>query len=276
MDKKEYLSTSAVAKQLKMPVKAVFALLKDYEWIRREGDRWVLAGKGEFEGGIYNQHPKFGEYIAWPETILQHPMLRAAKQNHFLNASQIGSHWKIPGRLMNRLLSELAWIKLSSKGWELTDNGRHIGGVQLENDDSGALYCSWPDTVLENTELLALIARLDEDESAGGKPVGLDGHCHKNSALKRLCDWLYLHSIAHACGRPVGDSEHRADFYLPAHHLFIEVWEERSAAAIATRLQRENLYREAGVNCIEVEAEDLASLDHDLAKLLREQGLKVY
>ena len=45
------LSTTALARKLSIPVQQLFSILKDYDWIQRIDDSWVLTPKGEFEGG---------------------------------------------------------------------------------------------------------------------------------------------------------------------------------------------------------------------------------
>ena len=62
-----FFSTTQLAKKLNRDAKDVFSLLSERGWIRREGKAWRLSPKGEFEGGRYTQHEKFGEYIVWPE-----------------------------------------------------------------------------------------------------------------------------------------------------------------------------------------------------------------
>ena len=51
------LSTSALAKRLDIPGQQLFATLKDYGWIQRAGDNWVLTPKGEFEGCLLYTSP---------------------------------------------------------------------------------------------------------------------------------------------------------------------------------------------------------------------------
>ncbi|MBQ0791415.1 MAG: hypothetical protein KBT81_02640, partial [Oleispira antarctica] len=57
-----FFSTTQIAKKLDRDAKDVFSLLSDRGWIKREGKVWRLSAKGEFEGGRYTQHERFGEY----------------------------------------------------------------------------------------------------------------------------------------------------------------------------------------------------------------------
>ena len=63
------LSTSALARKLEIPAQQLFATLKDYGWIQRQGEGWLLTPKGEFEGGQYRQSKRFGRYVVWPESL---------------------------------------------------------------------------------------------------------------------------------------------------------------------------------------------------------------
>lgn len=279
------LSTSALAKQLEMPVKHIFGLLRDYGWIKRVGDSWKLTAKGEFEGGSYRQTERFGEYITWPLTLTEHAMLTAAVKNHTLSASELGRGWGIPGRMMNRLLAELGWIKQTVKGWELSSVGASHGGIEYENDDNGSLYCVWPETVKENAALVNLLAllRLHSADDLFTEFQGIDGHASTNDGLKRICDWLYLMNLAHACNRALDDSVDKkvggglkADFYLPASRLYIEYWGEATPAELALKMQKKTYFEERQLTVIELHQEDIGQLDHVLAKALLENGVKVY
>ncbi|MEE2653555.1 MAG: hypothetical protein VYE54_12590, partial [Pseudomonadota bacterium] len=71
------LSTSALARQLELPVQQLFATLKDYGWIRKIDDGWALTAKGEFEGGRYVNSKRYGRYIVWPPAIIEHRLFQA-------------------------------------------------------------------------------------------------------------------------------------------------------------------------------------------------------
>ena len=47
----------------------------------------------------------------------------------------------------NLLLLELGWIRKGVKGWELTAQGKALGGVQEEYPDTGVPYVRWPATL---------------------------------------------------------------------------------------------------------------------------------
>lgn len=271
-------STSALAKRIGVPVKHVFNLLSEHGWIKRQNERWVLTGKGEFEGGEYTQSERFGEYISWPTDILDRQLLKSAAAHMTLSAAELGAGWHMPGRYMERLLAELGWMTPTVKGWELTDEGRQRHGIQLENDDTGALYCVWEVAVREEPALVNLIAALQQVDSDDlfSEFRSIDGHACPTVARKQLCDWLYLVGLNHACDREISELGLLADIYLPIHRIYIECWQAAEAAHLADKMRIKNWATKHGIAYIEVDEEVLDDLDHRLAKLLLEHGVKVY
>ena len=87
MAEPEKLSTTALARKLGIPTQQLFATLKDYGWIQRHQDSWLLTNKGEFEGGSYADSKRYGRYIVWPESLVEHPMLSAIESNQRVSAS---------------------------------------------------------------------------------------------------------------------------------------------------------------------------------------------
>ncbi len=282
-------STSALAKQLGLSSQQLFSTLKDYGWLRKTDDGWVLTAKGEFEGGEYVHSKRYGRYVVWPPEIVDHPLLQAVEDHRTISATAIGKSYRLNAREVNRLLAELGWIKHSMQGWELTALGEQQGGNQLENEHSGTFYVSWPDTVLDNDILrrqLQAMASSDTDTAIGDDLFatvaesyqGLDGHSHTTALELAVCQWLYLAGIAHACQRqlPISEPCH-ADFYLPAHQLYIECWgNDQDGSLLAEKMQRKSLYTEYGLSVIDVEEDDLLRLDDVLTRQMRKFGVRVY
>ncbi|MDX1971191.1 MAG: phospholipase D family protein [Candidatus Sumerlaeia bacterium] len=63
------VSTSQMAKNRNIQPKELFSKLQSMEYIRREGDAWVLAPKGEKAGGEIRKSKMYGDYIIWPEDL---------------------------------------------------------------------------------------------------------------------------------------------------------------------------------------------------------------
>jgi hypothetical protein len=232
------LSTSALAKLLDVPSQQLFSTLKDYTWIRKVDDGWVLTGKGEFEGGEYVHSKRYGRYIVWPPELAEHPLLQALEDNRHIAATSIGKTFGLNAREVNRIFAELAWIKHSHQGWELTPFGESFGGIQLENESSGTFYVVWPQAIASHDLLapkLKLAAAIFADHSqqesndlfAGTNDLcAVDGHRHERKALLQVCHWLYMAGIAHACQYLIPYKEKQyANFYIPAHQVYIECWD---------------------------------------------------
>ncbi len=284
------LSTSALAKALELPSQQLFSTLKDYGWIKKLEEGWALTSKGEFEGGEYVHSKRYGRYIVWPPEITEHPLLQALEDNRHVTATELGKTVGINAREANRVLAELGWLRHSIQGWELTPSGESKGGIQLENDNSGILYVVWPQSILDDAVLkrqlqnvanvysqsMVLADDLFEQQT---EFVSIDGHIHSNPALLKICHWLYMAGIAHACNRQLPVEENiTADFYLPAHQLYIEYWHEPSAeqsGSLAKRMRRREIYQQSGFKVIDLEPADLEQLDEVMTKQLRHYGVRV-
>jgi len=249
------LSTSALAKQLGIPLQQLFVTLRDYGWIRKLEDGWELTSKGEFEGGEYVHSKRYGRYIVWPEALPEHPLLAAMERNRFVNAAQIGRKFSLHAREVRRLFSEIGLLQRGVNGWELSARGEQLGGLVLDTEND-------------------LLAAVNDFRS-------LDGHHFRSRGEWQICNWLYLAGIVHACHRqlPFGNSHEPlyADFWLPEAGLYLEYnGDDRDAAALSASLQRVELYRQQHWPFIEVQADQLAELDDLLTRQLRRRGVRVW
>ncbi len=289
------LSTTALARKLDIPVQQLFATLRDYGWIRRSGDTWVLLPKGEFEGGSYQNSRRFGRYIVWPQTLDHHPLLAAIESNQRITAAAMRRYYpQLQTRQINRALAEIGLQHHSILGWELTQLGRSMGGQQAESEASGSFYVTWPHEIIDNPVVHRELSRqsdqiptLEEvgDDSerdlfaAAPQPTecqGIDGHVLKTPLQMRVCNWLYLAQLAHAYRRalPVEEAVF-ADFYLPAGNVYIDCWDENIAAGeIRERLKKRDLYESMGLKALEVNADDADRLDEVLGRGLLAFGIR--
>ena len=289
------LSTTALARKLDIPVQQLFATLKDYDWIRRAGDNWVLTPKGEFEGGTYRKSQRYGSYIVWPEHLDQHPLLSAIESNQRITAASMCRYYpRLHARQINRALADLGLQHLSILGWELSPLGKSLGGQQEESRNSGAFYVTWPHEIVDNPVVHRELTRQsDQLEPApiaeGAEPDlfapgsaeamscrGIDGH-ELNSPLQTLvCNWLYLAQLAHAYRRALPtEQELYADFYVPAGNIYIDCWEEDvPASELSDRLARREVYRELELHTLEVNAGDADRLDQVLGRGLLAFGIR--
>jgi len=289
----ERLSTSALARKLNLPVQQLFATLRDYGWIQRDGESWRLTAKGEFEGGDYQQSRRFGRYIVWPAHLDRHPLLAAIESNQRITAAAMQRYYpRLHPRQINRALAELGLQQHSILGWELTALGRSFGGQQQESENSGAFYATWPHEIIDNPVIHRELTRQSDQltpppTDAAAEPdlfapadkppcCGIDGHRLRTPLETRVCDWLYLAQLAHAHRRnlPVEEAI-QADFYLPGGSVYIDCWDEDvPASALSAMLRRRELYRELGLKHIEINARDGDRLDEVLGRGLLAFGIR--
>lgn len=165
------LSTSALAKRLKLPIQQLFVTLRDYGWIDRRGKGWALTGKGELHGGAYQDSQRFGRYIVWPETLTEHPLLVAIESNQRITPGGMRRYYgHLTVRQINRNFAELGLIKITSRGLELTGLGERFGGRQETDEDNGLLVVSWPHEIVDDPVIHRELNRLAGD--------GQSEHCN--------------------------------------------------------------------------------------------------
>ena len=214
------ISTTALARKLDIPAQQLFATLRDYGWIQRSGDSWVLLPKGEFEGGSYQNSRRYGRYIVWPQTLDHHPLLAAIESNQRITAASMRRYYpRLHARQINRALAELGLQHHTILGWELTPLGRTLGGQQEESEASGSYYVTWPHEVIDNPVVHRELSRQSDQipTTAPADPTaepdlfaapseslscdGIDGHRLQTPLQMRVCNWLYLAQLAHAYQR---------------------------------------------------------------------------
>ena len=59
------ISTSQLAKELKINVSKIFEKLEKQDLIKRENEHWILTILGKKIGGEYKKHKIYGKYIVW-------------------------------------------------------------------------------------------------------------------------------------------------------------------------------------------------------------------
>jgi hypothetical protein len=303
-------STSALAKKMDMPSKAVFELLLQKGWIERIGDHWKLTGKGQFEGGDYVNSKKYGEYIGWPESILEHHIF-VELYNLPMRAGIIGKELQLSAHRFNALLAELGWQKRYHRGWVLTELGRTLGGAEQDDEETGIPYTRWPRAILDQPQLAKPLAELDamphKLPSAGNHSTlqdsplnkegnqrtlnfssskadnrdiyrAMDGHLLDCTQDLLIDNWLYLMGVTHAYQRSLPEAQlGYCDFYLPMAQVYLECWHaSESAARLTQKLARLEFYKANNLSHIEISADDFSKLDAVLPKRLLKFGITVY
>ncbi len=274
----KHLSTTALARQLGKERKELFSLLARSGWILKVDDHWQLTAKGKFEGGIYVNHPRYGEYIAWPEALLEHPLLALLPEAP-LTAGNLGQKLGLPARLVNLLLAERGWLLKALRGWLLTPRGKALGGQQQRAESSGIPFVTWPETLLEEPALLAAVAQLNPQVPFAQEEPALDGHVVANHGQRLIDNWLYLTGVVHARGRTLvlPDAVITPDFYLPGSGLCLDYWgEESGGGEMTAKMERQALCRRYDIPYVELRSEELVHLDEVLSRILLQYDIAVY
>jgi len=66
----KFLSTTALSKEVGLSSKDLFSKFEKMNWIERRNDDWVLTTSGKNKGA-QTKKGQYGEYIAWPDTIVK-------------------------------------------------------------------------------------------------------------------------------------------------------------------------------------------------------------
>ncbi|WP_419811283.1 hypothetical protein [Bacterioplanoides sp.] len=275
--KPKKISTSRLAKLAGIDSRQLFSRLLERQWITRtvkDGkNHYSLTSKGEFEGGEYQTSDKFGTYIVWPETLLEHRLLQDMEQPR-LTASSIAKGASLSARLVNLLLQELHWIEPLANGWQTTSRGQALGGQNRETQE-GASYVSWPESLLAEKQLQQMLAQLDISQTL---PYALDGRNVSDAGERLLCNWLYLHRIHFATQRLLTEDIY-ADLLLPDHALVIQYWgnrpDDQSAAALQRKLSAPEAISAAGYHCLELQPQAMLALDKWLVRELQKAGVRL-
>lgn len=276
----KHLSTTALAKSIAKESRELFILLSQAGWIHKVEGHWHLTEKGKFEGGIYINHPKYGEYIGWPESVKNHPLLKLLPEAP-LSATHIGQKWDMPARFVNLILAERGLIKKYLHGWLLTDKGADLGGQQHESEQSGIPYVTWPESLLQESWVDLYLGQIHAKNLSHPYRT-LDGHRVESLVQLRVDNWLYLAGIPHAHHYPIELENKKlvADFYLPQQALCLESWadsESKSTAqSIMEDLDKQKYYRDFPVAFIEIIDEPITQLDERLTRELLKRGTAVY
>ena len=289
------LSTSNLAKQLKLSTKDMFQLLVDTGLIIRNGDTWDLTSIGKLQGGVYRQHQQYGRYIVWPPSILLELDDSQGKQGqNLITATSVGDWNQISATRINSILSELGWIKRDTavNGWQITDFGKRVGGIQSTFKNTGIPYVRWPKNILENKTLVTSIHELkgegiivpqvpDKTTEIVNTDIRTnyqrpefrtqDGHYVRSKSEALIDNWLYIYKIVHAYERKVPniDEDILSDFYIPTGRVFIEYWGMDDEKYLAKKKWKLEIYKKNNIDLIELTEKDVANLDDTLAAKLR-------
>jgi hypothetical protein len=284
------ISTTALAKSRELDAKQLFAELKFAGYINRGDEGWILTEIGAKFGGEYVDHPKFGQFIVWPENLLIDSTATSGKT---LSATQIGQRFSLHGKKINQLLQELGWITKTEDGWHVSESGLTVGGYQREDKESGNQFVVWHDSIVRNKRLRQSVVEFsgqDAEAHATDKSLSsfrqkfeakhrsLDGHYVRSKGELVIDNWLYMNGIVHAYDRQLPiEQDVLSDFYLPTGKVYLQYW-GTDAGTISDK-EREAIkavYEKHGFPLIEVFPEQIEQLDDVLPAKLKEFGIKAY
>ena len=285
-DKRDYLSRSALADKLGVALKELTQVMIDAGWINQQGKEWLLTSKGEFEGGIYKQSKKYGQYIVWPDTIFTHAVITELGEKH-ISATMIAKHYDLSARIVNRLLAEMGLINAFAKGWQLTPLGLTNGGLQQQDKDSGIPYAVWPKSFLGHSVIkqhFSAYQGVIKDlvcVTIANQPhyLALDGHYLPSIELLKVANWLYIAGLPYAYLRQLmlADGEYlMSDFYLPSVALHIHYNSHQvSPEGLSKQLARQQQVKDYQIDSVELLHTDIDNIDSVLSKALLMRGITV-
>lgn len=301
----EYISTSALANELDIKSSDLFDKLKSLGWIERKNDKWTLTDLGKQKGGQTRTSAKFGEFIVWPVNISIDGGQEKNKAQLF-NATALGKHFNISSQRLNLLLNELGWIEKTVAGWGLTKLGKSLGGKQFEHETSGGSYVLWPETVLQNKDLLEQFQETPKEKPVSKDANAItnksdsdtvddfrkkypaeyrtkDGHYVRSKAELTIDDSLYLWGIAHAYEKKLPNTTENvySDFHIPSGNgrpkaVYIEYWGIENDEKYNQRKNKKiEIYNELGLSLIQLNDADIKNIEDSLQKYLLQHGIKV-
>jgi hypothetical protein len=292
----EYISTSALAKELNFKSSDLFDKLQILSWIERKNDKWKLTDLGKQKGGLTKNSVKFGEYIVWPKDIsFENP--QENEKIKFINATAIGKHFEISSQRLNLIFSELGWIIKDISGWQITKLGKRLNGKQFEHQTSGGTYVLWPESILVDKNLTSLFNVTVTEETITETPKKIqkatsvnfrekfpasfrtkDGHMVRSRAEVIIDNALYDYNLSHAYERKLPiDEDLYSDFFIPSKGVYIEFWGmENDPKYLERKKAKIKIYDKYDLKLIELNDADLLNLDDHLPKKLLKYGIKVF
>lgn len=300
----KFLSTTALSKRHDIKSIDLFKKIQALGWIDYNRQ---LTDLGMKKGGQTRSSSKIGDYVVWPEDIEFEENNRVNKVNsNLLSATKIGIHFNTSSQRVNLLLNELGLIKKTIAGWGITKLGKRLSGKQLEHSKSGSTYVLWPESILDNKDILELfdvvvVAKSNKNNSSsvveksdGSKLKDFrkkysaeyrtkDGHYVRSKAELTIDDSLYLWGIPHAYEKklPNTDEDVYSDFHIPSGKgrpkaVYIEYWGMENDEKYNQRKNRKiQIYNELGLSLIQLTDDDIKNIEDSLQKYLRKHRISV-
>jgi len=294
------LSTTNLAKELKISTHDMFQKLLELGLIVRNNTVWDLTQTGKSKGGVYKNSEKFGRYIIWPTSIkVELERNSEDEKPGLLTATSIGKTFNISATRTNSILSELGWIKKDAiKGWHLTELGTRLGGLESKYATSGVSFARWPETIINNKILVTNIRQASGDVSQAKEEEShnatksdptefrekfkaeyraKDGHYVRSRGELLIDNTLYDYKIVHAFERklPVEEDVY-CDFYIPNKGgVYIEYWGLDEEKYLANKKRKLDIYSKYNFKLIQLLDKDISNLEDTLPAKLLDFGIGV-
>ena len=266
--KEKTYSRSALADALDLSLKEVTEIMINAGWILQDGDSWKLTAKGTFEGGYLKESKKYGNYLVWPESVLEHAVFKVERDDS-ISASDIGKAVGLSPRLVNLLLQHCGWLKRAHKGWELTELGKTAGGIQHENPKTGVPWVAWQPSLLAIDYFQAACVNLTSEEPRD-EISSINGITVTRPQIAAFLSWCYLSGVVVA--QNVSNSLRPSmvfDLYLPRVALYIDMWDAGlSPQQLAERLERPKICQAQGIDYLVLEATNLNEIEQEMPREL--------
>ncbi len=319
----DLISTAKLAKKLDLSNNDLIGRLKTLGWIENKNDKLVLTELGKQKGGQVRTSSQYGDFIVWPEDIkfdsekprekeeikeiVQKKTKESAEEGaKLINSTKIGEHFGVSAERLNLILSEIGLIERvfvgqRPNGWKVTKFGVSVGGRNYEHDKKGTAYVMWPQSILQNKNIIEAFHDTHEEKSKELPPPQQlvntnqgsddvrklyptmhrtkDGHYVRSKAEVIIDNYLYDSGIVHAYERKVPNipDDMISDFYLPAGKVFIEYWGIENDKKYEERKKKKiEIYKKYGVPLIELNDHEVSNLDDHLPRKLKDFDIKVY
>ena len=258
--------------------------------------------------GCEREVSKPGFKLCYPCWKKQNPEPEPIDPETLITATTIAEYFtqehnlKISSRKLNTIFNELGWITkppYDVGGWKATRTGKRNGGVNIPQKGDGSPYVKWAPTTTENKALLNAVMRMlgvaevqieskqqvfdDENVEAPNKANSMkssDGHWVRSRGELLIDNYLFGTRIAHAYEQEIylqDGSKMIPDFMAmtPKGNVYIEFWGmEGKAEYDKRRKQKKQLYKDNGLELIEIFPRHLDNLDAYLNAVFARYGVK--
>jgi hypothetical protein len=213
------------------------------------------------------------------------------KTPEYISATELGELFDVSSQKINKIFSDLGWIKKTENGWEASEQGLKLK-AQTKNGTGNKTYIKWPYGITKSgilkralEEYVSLPSEQPQttdliDEFRGKFPGTIrttDGHFVRSRAEALIDNWLYMQEIIHVYEKALPIEELLiCDFFIPAGNVYIEFWGLENDPKYLKRKQRKlEIYEEHHFHLIELNDSHLNNLDDHLPKMLRRYGVVV-